>query len=35
METRDQTVASEEIAGVSEKIKSFGSLLESRLRLEG
>ena len=34
METRDQAVASETNSGTSEKIKGFGSLLESRLRLE-
>ena len=34
VETRDQAVASETNSGTSEKIKGFGSLLESRLRLE-
>ena len=34
MEMRDQAVASEANSGASKKIKGFGSLLESRLRLE-
>lgn len=34
METRDQAVAHKASSGASEKLKGFGSLLESRLRLE-